>query len=180
MARKVIKKFMPKASAIREHRMLNRMGSWIYDPQLWHLNRHSAQKAFMIGLFCAFIPLPAQMIIAAFLALFLRANLPLSVGLVWITNPLTIPPIFYSCFKIGEFLLHTPDTEFVFELSWEWLQTDFKYIWQPLLLGSFLCGTFFGLLGYFGVGWFWRYHVLNRWHERRQRRLAKRNNHKPN
>jgi len=54
-----------------------------------------------VGLFCAFVPLPIQMLLAAAAAIIFRVNLPISVGLVWITNPVTIPPMFYFCYKVG-------------------------------------------------------------------------------
>ena len=43
--------------------------------------------AFFVGLFVAFMPIPGQTIAAAVLAVLLRCNLPLSVGLVFVTNP---------------------------------------------------------------------------------------------
>jgi uncharacterized protein (DUF2062 family) len=48
-----------------------------------------------VGLFCAFIPVPFQMLLAAPSAIIFSANLPVSIALVWITNPITMPPIFF-------------------------------------------------------------------------------------
>ena len=33
-------------------------GKLIYNPNLWHFNRHSVAKAFSVGLFFAWIPVP--------------------------------------------------------------------------------------------------------------------------
>ena len=73
------------------------------DPNLWHLNRHSAAGGFGIGLFFAFWPVPFQMWLSAFAAIPLRVNLPLSVATVWLTNPITMPPIFYGAYKVGNY-----------------------------------------------------------------------------
>lgn len=109
------------------------------------------------------------MVFAAIAALWLRANLPLSIALVWVSNPLTMPPIFYSCYKLGSYLLQTPELAFEFEASWQWLNTGLVQIWQPFLLGCFIFGLFFGLLGYLLVSQLWRMHVLKRWTERKNR-----------
>jgi uncharacterized protein (DUF2062 family) len=37
-----------------------------------------------VGLFCAFIPVPFQMLLAAPSAIIFSANLPVSIALVWI------------------------------------------------------------------------------------------------
>ncbi|WP_159217560.1 DUF2062 domain-containing protein, partial [Klebsiella pneumoniae] len=80
----------------------------LYNPNLWCLNRRSAAGAFAVGLFMAFVPLPSQMIMAAGLAIVLGVNLPLSIALVWITNPITMPVIFYFTYKLGAWLMGTP------------------------------------------------------------------------
>ncbi|MBL4827491.1 MAG: DUF2062 domain-containing protein [Spongiibacteraceae bacterium] len=170
MARKLIKRFIPDPEWIKNQRSLKIMGDWLHDPNIWHLTRHSVASATFIGLFLAFIPLPSQMIMAAALAVYFRANLAISVVLVWITNPLTVAPIFIVAYKVGTIFVGGPTEQIAFELSWEWLSKELSTIWQPLLLGSLLCGLFFGLLGQTLVKGLWRWYVIKRWHERRLRR----------
>ncbi len=99
MPRKIIKKFLPRHDVIRKQKALAVFGNLLYDPNLWCLNRRSASGAFAVGLFMAFVPLPSQMIMAAGLAILLGVNLPLSVALVWISNPITMPLIFWGRIK---------------------------------------------------------------------------------
>ncbi|MBA1330154.1 ATP-binding protein, partial [Candidatus Endoriftia persephone str. Guaymas] len=94
MPKHLIKRLTPDHEMIRNHRHLQCFGKLLHDANLWHLNRRSAAGAFAVGLFMAFIPVPFQMILAAGAAILFRVNLPLSVALVWVTNPITIPPIF--------------------------------------------------------------------------------------
>ena len=96
---------------MREIQSLRLLGDWIYATNLWHINRYSASMAFFVGLFVAFMPIPGQMLLAALLAVLLSCNLPLSVGLVWITNPVTMPAIFYMSYKVGALLIDVPVKE---------------------------------------------------------------------
>lgn len=164
---------MPNHDKIREQKALRVFGNLLYDPNLWCLNRRSASGAFAVGLFMAFVPLPSQMIMAAGLAILFGVNLPLSVALVWISNPITMPVLFYGCYKLGAFLMHTPHQPFHFELSWEYLLHQMSAIWQPFLLGCFLTGTVCALLGYFGIRGLWRYSVVRSWRKRKLRILAR-------
>jgi uncharacterized protein (DUF2062 family) len=170
MPRKFIKRFMPDPDWVKKQPSLKLLGDWIHDPNLWHLTRHSVANAAFIGIFVSFIPLPSQMIIAAVLAILFRANLAISVALVWITNPVTMPPVFYMAYKVGSVLLNTPPDNFSFELSWEWLTQGLANNWQPFLLGCFVCGLFFGMLASTIVRQAWRRHTLKRWHARRLQR----------
>jgi len=145
-------------------------GEWIYEPNLWHINRHSSATAFFVGLFCAFIPLPSQMVVAALASIWLRCNLPLAVALCWITNPLTIAPIFFLAYKVGTTVLGVTAESVEFELSWQWMSHGLVAIWQPFLLGCLLCGVFFGCLGYFVVSVLWRWGAMRRWRARGLRR----------
>jgi len=150
------------------------LGEWIYDPRLWHITRYSASMAFFVGLFVAFVPLPGQMIIAAALAYLFRCNLPLSIGLVWITNPATIPAIFFLSYKVGAMIIDVPMQEMQFELSFNWLAREMNDAWQPFLLGCLICGSFFGSMGYFIISMLWRFRVSRQWRRRRRLREDKR------
>lgn len=169
MARKFIKRFLPDPEWIKKHDSVQILGNWIHDPNLWHLNRGSVSSAVFIGLFVAFIPLPAQMLIAGFFAVLFRANLPISMVLVWITNPVTMAPIFYLAYSVGCAVIGAPEHPFVFHLSWESL-SQLVNIWKPFLLGCFLCGLFFALLGSTAARLLWRWYAIKRWHERRLKR----------
>jgi len=162
---------MPDHEKIRNNKQLNKVfGTLLHDPNLLHLNRRSVSMAFFVGLFFAFVPLPTQMIMAAAVAILVRCNLPISVGLVWITNPFTMAPMFYFAYKVGAWILDTPEHAFTFELSWEWLGTELEAIWQPFLLGSTVSGLFFGALGYGTIRLLWRLHIISTIQKRKRRR----------
>lgn len=169
MPKKLFKKYMPTREAIREQKALAVFGNLLNDPNLWSLNRRSASGAFGVGLFMAFIPLPSQMIMAAGLAILFKVNLPLSVALVWITNPVTMPVIFYGAYKVGTWLLATHEHPFHFELTWDFLLNQMSYIGPPFGLGCIIFSIVFSLLGYFGVQTFWRLSVARSWKKRKLR-----------
>ncbi|MBV1909484.1 MAG: DUF2062 domain-containing protein [Kangiellaceae bacterium] len=173
MPRKIIQKFLPHPDKIKSNRFLKIFGPVIHEPQLWHLTRHSVEKAFLIGLFFAFWPVPFQMVLAAGGAILIRANLPLSVALVWITNPVTMPFLFGFAYYVGTMTLGHASSEFEFELSWQWLEHNLKALWQPFLLGCAICAVVAGIIGYFSIGIFWRLHIRNAWNKRKLRRGKK-------
>lgn len=173
MARKLIRRFLPSAASIKENPSLRFFGDLLHDPNLFHLNRHSVSLACFVGIFIAFIPVPGQMPLAALAALLIRCNLPISVALVWLTNPITIPAVFFSTYQLGRWILDLPPTSVSLELSWEWLANEFVVIWKPLVVGSLLCGLIGGGLGYVAIQIFWRWQVVKGWNKRKSRRQAK-------
>lgn len=170
MPRRLIKRYMPDEDKIKDHPYLRRLGKFIHDPNLWHLNRRSVSLAFLVGVFCAFIPLPLQMLIAAGFAILVRSNLPISIGLVWITNPFTIPPIFYFSYRVGSFMLNTPSEHISADFSVEWLAESIAHIWMPLLVGSISCGIVFSVLSFLLVRYLWILHVTQLWEKRKRQR----------
>ncbi len=170
MPKKTLKLIVPSPAKMREIKSLHILGDWIYATNLWHINRYSASMAFFVGLFVAFMPIPGQMLLAAVMAVALGCNLPLSVGLVWITNPVTMPAIFYLAYRVGAMIIDVPMQDMDFELSVHWLGNSLDAIWQPFLLGCLICGLFFGCLGYFVISLMWRWRVSYHWRERRRRR----------
>jgi len=170
MPRKVIKRYMPDRETVLRQKCLQCLGHLLHNPALWHLNRHSVADAFFVGLLMAFVPVPFQMLLAASMAIFVHVNIPISVALVWLTNPLTMPPIFYFAYRIGDWILGFPDTTFQFELSWGWATSWLAHFWQPFLLGCLICGLSAGVLGYALVHLSWRGYVLYKWRCRQQHR----------
>lgn len=163
----IIKKYTPNHEVIRNHKHLRMFGQLLHDPNLWHMNRRSVSGAFAVGLFWAFIPMPLQMVAAAATAIPTRVNLPISVALVWITNPLTMPPIFYFSYLVGTWLLGTPPSTEGFELSFEYISESMSSIWQPLYFGSLICGLLAALTGYCIMRGLWRLHVVRHLKRRR-------------
>jgi len=171
MLKNLIKRYMPDHEKIRNNKQLNKVfGTLLHDPNLLHLNRRSVSSAFFVGLFMAFVPLPTQMVMAAAIAIIVRCNLPIAIGLVWITNPITMPPIFYFAYKVGATILNTPHRQFSFDLSWEWLGSELAAIWEPFLLGCAVSGLVAGTLGYISIRLLWRLHIISTIKERKLKR----------
>jgi uncharacterized protein len=173
MPKKFLKRVVPSAVRIRRIKALGVLGDWVYASNLWHLNRYSASMAFFVGLFVAFIPIPVQSVFAAVMAVLLRCNLPISVTLVFVTNPVTMAPIFYMAYEIGALIINVPVQDVQLALSWEWLGNSLSAIWRPFLLGCLLCGLFFGCLGYFVISLLWRWNVVRQWRARKRIRAKR-------
>ena len=174
MPKKFFKRLTPDDETVKRHPSLASLRKFLDSPYLFHLNRHSVSLAFSVGTFCAFLPMPAQMLVAATAALLVRCNLPIAVALVWISNPITIPPIFFACYKFGTWLLEIPPRDFTIELSWYWITHVFVNIWKPLIVGSLVAGSFFSITSYISIRFFWRLHVGAQWQKRQKKKTEAR------
>ena len=171
MSKKFLQRFIPHPGKIKEIKSLEFLGDKLHRPNLWHLNRRSVSLAFAVGLWAMYTPpLPFQMIIAGVLAVYFNANLPISVSLVWITNPVTWIPMYYGAYKVGSLALGQASFDFnefselfSMEKAWE--------LGAPLLLGCFVLMNVGAVLGYFGVQILWRRSVLHRLALRKFRRV---------
>ncbi|MDT8407902.1 MAG: DUF2062 domain-containing protein [Methylococcales bacterium] len=166
MPRKLIQKLLPHPDKIKHHKNLQFLGERLHEPNLWHLSRRSTALAFAIGLFVAWIPVPGQMVIAAAMAFYLRANLPVAVVLVWITNPVTMPPMFYAAYRLGRVFIAADETLPKTEFNLDMIMSGLGDIWQPFLLGCLLLGVISAGLGYLLINGAWRYNVSQRWRKR--------------
>jgi len=167
MPKKLFKRYIPETNDIKKQKHVRFFGKLLHDSNLWHLNQYSVATGFSIGLFCAFMPMPFQMILASSLAIALRANLPLSMVLVWISNPITMPPMFYFAYKVGTLVIPTT-LNLQIELTWQSLADHLMLIWQPLLIGTFICGITSAIFANLVIRLVWRTWVIKRWHSRRR------------
>ncbi|MEM7377245.1 MAG: DUF2062 domain-containing protein, partial [Pseudomonadota bacterium] len=116
-------------------------------------------------------PLPVQTLLASAFAIQLRVNLPLSASLVWITNPLTIPPMYYAAYCVGASLtgIRMEPTN-----SWTDLLWQVDAVWVPMMVGCAALAAVCAGLGYVGTHVVWRARILRRLAVRRARARARR------
>jgi len=167
--RSIFKRYLPARHTFQEHRFLKMFGRLLHDPNIWHLTRRSTAGGIATGLFCAYIPLPIHMLVAGAAAIILRVNLPLAVIFTWITNPVTVAPIFIFAYELGATILDRPARIIEFNYSFQWLMEKLGDIWQPLLLGCFILATASAVAGYITVRLLWRLSAVIRWKDRKNR-----------
>jgi len=154
---------------------------------LLHLDEsaHRIALGVAIGVFVAFTPtIGLQMLLIFFLTSLFRVNVAAGVPMAWLTNPLTIPLIFYWNYRVGCLLLGKPDSaveEFhktvsAFaqqDLTWwalvkEWWDLAMR-VAPPLWVGSVAIGVVAAALTY-GL----MYHLITAYRRAYQRHLAAR------
>lgn len=167
MPRRFIRKLTPRPDQIRNHWYLRPFGGRIRDPGLWSLQRRGITGAFGAGLAICFVPLPIHLLLAGFVAVVARLNVPVIVATSLIVNPLTIVPIYYFAYRVGAMLLGTTPQPFRFELSWSWLQHGLGPLWKPFLMGCAVSALVVGVVGWALLELFWRYSVRKRYRTRR-------------
>ena len=171
--RRLLRRVVPGACGLRTHASLRRVfGRMLLSADLWHLNRGSVAWAVSIGLFTAWVPVPFQMLLAAGVAILIRCNLPVAVALVWISNPVTVAPLFIAAHRLGAWVLDVPPGDPRIELSLRWLLDELGKVWEPFLLGCFVLGIGSAILGQVAVRLIWRAHVMVSWRDRRLRRRS--------
>ena len=170
MPRKFFKKYLPAAHVVKNDKSLRFLGTWLHDPNIWHLNRRSVSGAVAVGLFLAFVPFPfGQTLAAALVAILFRVNLPISAALVWITNPITMPPIYLGAIKLGNWILELNPEKIQFELSWTWVSVNFVTVWKPFVVGSMVLSVFASVLGYIFTRLLWRWYISKKYLQRKRR-----------
>lgn len=129
---------------------------------------HNLALGIAVGLFVAFLPLIGiQMGLAFGLAWLVRANKAVAVALVWISNPVTMVPVYYPGYWLGCKIMDLP-------IAAEWLELlqssslrDFfenlQDVAAPLFLGTFILAALIGIVSYYPSLAVIRNYRLRRW-----------------
>lgn len=172
MPRRFFRKFAFKRQAISERWFMAPFRHLLHDHRLWGIRRKTVVPAFALGLFIAFMPFPGHPFEAALACLALRVNMPVAVIATFISNPLTMGPLYYFSYRVGANLLSIEPQPFDFAFSLDWVTHTFVSIWQPMLLGSVLVGAIAALCGYITLDLLWRFSIANyKSRKRKGRRL---------
>ena len=123
-------------------------------PEFLSTNRKMVSKAVFIGLFIAFIPMPMQMLAVLAVMPFVRFNVPIALAMCWLSNPFTMPPMYYMEYLTGSFFLGNEPLDV--KLTLEWFSNNIDDVFIGLYVGS----TFYSIIGSFGGYWlvnhFWK------------------------
>ncbi len=122
---------------------------------------HRLALGIAIGMFVTFTPtIGFQMALTVFFAWLLGANKVVGIVLVWLSNPVTILPIFYFCYRIGHFLVGGE------RVNWRWWAqlarppvgwwASVQFYWErfmhlaaPLWIGSLIVATLVAYAAYY-------------------------------
>ena len=140
------------------------------QPIVWHLNRRSVAGGVAVGLFVSWFPLPLQMLFAAVLAAIMRVHVPVSMVMVWFTNPLTFAPMLYAAWRSGTMILGKPVLAEPLSFTTQSLLTNAGQAWPTLLTGMLFCASVSAVLGFGATLLIWRIHAVRRWHSRGSRK----------
>ena len=155
--RETLKRYSPK----REEINLGWLNQHLQDPQLWKWNKRTISRAFAIGLFCAFMPIPLHTLLAAALAVVFSSNILLSIALVWVNNPITMVPIYYYTYKLGSFITGMElDPSFIF--TWEYMLDNLTSTTISLWVGGLIIAPIAGILGFIAILLIYKYRAFKR------------------
>src|SRR3954470_1303831 len=169
---KWLKRHIPTRETVHENRLLRPFARHLSDPALWRMTRRSVPRAVALGLFVGVIIPFLHTVIAAILAIPLRANVAISAAFTLLINPLTIPPLYYAAYRIGSWELHH-DASLVNPAAAERFSSELSrfLFWiheasGPIAVGVLTIAVSAALIGYFGSAFVWRSWLASRWRER--------------
>ena len=173
-----ITRHIPTRDTIHRYRVLRPFASHLSQPALWRMTRRSVPRGVALGLFVGVIIPFMHTLIAAVLAIPLRANVAVTAAFTLVVNPLTIPPLYYAAYRIGSWELHH-ETPLVNAAAAERFSSELSrllfWIHQasgPIAVGVLSIAAAAALFGYLGAALVWRSWLRSRFRQRRRVRRA--------
>ncbi len=152
MPRKTLKKVLPTHEKVKEQKLLKVFGKLMHKQEIWSLSRKKILAGVFLGMFVAFIPMPFQMVLVAVLAILFKVNLPIGLVLIWISNPFTMPFIYYFEYELGNILLNVKDP---ITFSFETMNDNLSEIALSLYTGTVVVSTVMAFLSVFILNLLW-------------------------
>ena len=118
------------------------------------VNRKMITRGVAVGLFWGFIPMPMQMLAVMTTTPFLRFNVPIAISMVWLSNPFTMPPMYYMEYLTGNFILGKEGIDNI-EMTMEWFSANIGEIFIPLYVGTAFYSIVVTSLIYFLLNFLW-------------------------
>ncbi len=152
---------LPRRSNIHRYPVLKWFSKTAYNRSyLWSFRGRTIIPALFWGVWIAMLPIVGiQMLVVFFLALVVRANLPIIIALQWISNPLSMGPIYFADYQIGMIFFKLVGIEYETnkllssEYDWEnFSMADLPALldtFPPMLVGGSIIGISLGVVSVF-------------------------------
>jgi len=122
------------------------------------INRKSISRGVFIGLFWGFVPMPMQMLAVLAMTPLFKFNVPIAISMVWLSNPITMPFMYYMEYQTGNYILGLEGIEnakFDFEFSIAWFKENWSNFLYPLYVGTIPYSTGVSSFAYFIINKLW-------------------------
>ena len=116
--------------------------------------RKMVSRGVSLGIFIAMIPMPLQMLAVLVFMPFFRFNVPVALIMCWLTNPFTMPFIYYMEYITGSFFLGL-EVQNV-EMNLEWFTNNLQNIIFPLYFGAIFYSIILAWLAYYLLIHLWK------------------------
>lgn len=164
---------IPTREQLERNRFVRPFAHRILHSELWRFTRRSVPRGVALGLFVGvMIPL-AHFVVATFLAVFVRANIPAALVATFVGFPVVYVLIVALAYKIGNWLLHLDAATAIQPISETMQATHTGTFLESLTgagtetaLGLFVIATVLSSLGYLLTSFGWRW-----WVGRKRRRV---------
>ncbi|HEY7805982.1 MAG TPA: DUF2062 domain-containing protein [Croceibacterium sp.] len=166
---------VPTREQLETNRFVRPFAGRVLHSELWRFTRRSVPRGVALGLFVGtMIPL-AHFVVATFLAVFIRANIPAALLATFIGFPVIYVGILALAYKIGNWLLNVDASTHIQPLTQTMHATQTGDLLQRLTgaglhtaVGLLIIATSLALVGYFATSFLWRWWIGTK----RRRRLA--------
>jgi len=166
---------VPTREQLEKNRFVRPFAGRVLHSELWRFTRRSVPRGVALGLFVGtMIPL-AHFVVATFLAVFIRANIPAALLATFVGFPVIYIGLVTLAYQIGNWLLNVDASTHIQPLTQTMEATQTGDLLERLTgaglhtaLGLLIIATTLALVGYFATSFLWRWWIG----AKRRRRLA--------
>ena len=156
MNRQFLRRNLPSEKKINEHWAIQRLGLKLNFPGIFVLSKRTVPPAAAAGIFIAFMPIPFQFILVTIVTLLFRINLPLGIAMIFVTNPLTMGPLYYLCYQLGLWI-----TQPALIADSGNALNQLTIVTYPLWIGCLTTGAILATIAYLASQLMWRSAILS-------------------
>jgi uncharacterized protein (DUF2062 family) len=166
---------VPTREQLERNRFIRPFAGRVLHSELWRFTRRSVPRGVALGLFVGvMIPL-AHFVVATFLAVFIRANIPSALLATFVGFPVIYLFLVALAYRVGNWLLHVDAATPIQPITETMEATQTDHLLQQLTgagldtaFGLFVIAVVLATIGYLAAGFLWRWWIG----AKRRRRLA--------